>query len=70
MDASTSATTSTFPELEPTDYTEDGKPIYDVKKLAESLGTSEEEVKDILARKEQEHDLGEIFHGEGTKTVH
>ena len=70
LDASASATSNTFPDLKPSDYTEDGKPIYDVKELAKSLGISEEEVKEVLAKKEQEHQLEELLPEEGNKTVH
>jgi hypothetical protein len=71
LEASSAATEGAFPKLKPTDYTPDGRPIYDVKALAETLNCSEEEVKEILRRKEEEHHLEEIFPDQdGNDTVH
>ncbi len=38
IDASTSATNSSFPDLTPTHYTPDGQACYDIGELAQSLG--------------------------------
>ena len=70
IDASTSATNSSFPDLTPTHYTPDGQACYDIGELAKSLGISEEEAKSILKQKEKEHELMQLFGGNETGTVH
>jgi len=54
--ASSVATSEFFPELSPIGYTEKGEPLYDIKKLAESLGMSEEEA--LAKMKEIEAEAG------------
>jgi len=56
IEASTTATNSSFPGLTPSHYTPSGQPVYDVKALADSLGISEQEVKKILEEKEKTHE--------------
>jgi len=70
IDASRTATTSSFPDLKPTHFTPDGQPCYDVGELAKSLGIGEDEAKDILKRKEKEHQLLQLFTTEKAGTVH
>lgn len=50
LSASQAATEIQFPELTPSHYTADGLPVYDTARLAESLGISEEEVRNIITR--------------------
>lgn len=59
--ASSAATGEFFPELSPIGYTEQGEPLYDVKKLAESLGMSEEEALTKMAELEREHDIRSLY---------
>ena len=55
LEASSTATNKSFPDLKPTHFTASGQPVYDVKALAENLGVTEDEVKKILADKERVH---------------
>ncbi|MFT5698184.1 MAG: hypothetical protein ACI8ZB_001038 [Desulforhopalus sp.] len=55
LEASATATNTSFPSLAPTHYTTGGQPIYDIKELAQTLGIPEEEVKKILEEKEATH---------------
>lgn len=55
LEASATATNTSFPGLTPTKFTPSGQPVYDVKALAQTLGISEEEVKKILEEKEKTH---------------
>ena len=50
--ASSMATREHFPELQPTGYSPDGQPCYDVRKLAESLGVSPEDIMKKLGEME------------------
>jgi hypothetical protein len=69
LDASHSATETHFPELKPSYFTEDGKPVYDVEELANTLGMSEEEVQEIIARKGMTEEQFDIFQS-ASKTIH
>lgn len=69
LDASNTATEIQFPDLKPTHYTSDGQPIYDTEKLATTLGISEEEVKEIIAKKGMQEEPFDIF-SNGSKTIH
>ena len=70
LDASMTATTSSFPDLKPTHYSPDGQACYDVGELAGSLGINEEEARKILQQKEEEHKLLQMFTDDDTTTVH
>jgi len=70
LQASNQATGSCFPELQPIDYTPEGQPCYDVAKIAESLGISEEEARDIIAKKEEAHRASYLFTDGSSKTIH
>ena len=70
LQASGHATEQTFPELEPSDYTEDGQPIYDLVRLAKSLNMSEEEVMRFLREKEKSNESTHFVYGGGSQTVH
>ncbi|MBU4033156.1 MAG: hypothetical protein KKG34_00030, partial [Proteobacteria bacterium] len=59
--ASSMATGEFFPELSPIGYTDQGEPLYDIKKLAESLGMSEEEALAKMAELEAEHDIQSLY---------
>ncbi|HIJ90366.1 MAG: hypothetical protein OEV89_06320 [Desulfobulbaceae bacterium] len=59
--ASSMATGEFFPELAPIGYTEQGEPLYDIKKLAESLGMSEEEALAKMAELEAEHNIQSLY---------
>lgn len=72
LDASNTATKIQFPELKPSHYTSDGQPIYDTEKLAETLGISEDEVKEIIAKKGMEEEPFDAFgdFDDSSKTIH
>ena len=72
VDASAKATSAAFPELQPRSYAADGQPYYDIVNLAESLGISEKEAKQILQKKTSEHPLQALLNDidDGDETVH
>lgn len=70
LDASNIATTASFPQLKPTHYTPDGQACYDISELAQSLGIAEDEAREILKQKNEEHKLLDLFEEDGTGTVH
>ena len=70
LKASGQATEDTFPELQPSSFTDDGQPYYNIKEIAQSLGISEEEVREIIARKEMMISGGHFFNSNGSETVH
>ncbi len=59
--ASSTATGEFFPELSPIGYTDQGEALYDIKKLAESLGMSDEEALAKMADLEAEHDIQSLY---------
>lgn len=59
--ASSMATGEFFPELTPGGYTEQGDPLYDIKKLAESLGMSEEEALAKMEELEADYDIRNLY---------
>lgn len=70
LEASAVATETSFPELTPSHYDFNGKPVYNVKELAKSLGIEEDEVRTILRQKEVEVDTKEIFGDDESTTTH
>ncbi|MHB1015111.1 MAG: hypothetical protein ACYC2W_07510 [Desulfurivibrionaceae bacterium] len=67
--ASSMATGEFFPELSPVGYTEQGDALYDIKKLAESLGMSEEEALAKMEELEAEHDIQSLYDAPGTHKI-
>ncbi len=59
--ASSIATSSEFPALQPCGYNEDGSPLYDLDELAENLGISGDEAKERLQQKEQNQQIQHLF---------
>ena len=51
LEASQQATKAQFPELQPSHFTADGQPIYDVAALARALNISEKEIDKGITRK-------------------
>ena len=70
LQASGHATEKAFPEVNASDVTDDGQPVYDATRLAESLGMSVDEVRKILKDKEKSHKMVHFFNDGGSKTVH
>lgn len=70
LNASATATSTLFPELTPSHYTPDGQPCYNIAELAASLNLTEEETKEILRKKEQEHQLSQLLDNDVLGTVH
>ncbi len=67
--ASYTATSKEFPDLEVIGYTEDGQPLYDIKKLAETLGISMEEAGQMLANKEIDQGTRHLFSEDETHKI-
>ena len=59
--ASGHAMKENFPELTPTGFTADGEPCYNVADLAKSLHISEEEAAEMIAEKERQHGIRQLF---------
>lgn len=70
LDASASAIENSFPDLKPSHYTNDGQPVYDIKGLAQSLDIKESEVREILAKKNLEHQLFPELDDDDSSTIH
>lgn len=70
LDASEIATGTTFPELKPSHYTSDGQPCYDISGLAETLGITAEQTREILRRKEQGQNEEQIIETDVDGIVH
>lgn len=70
LDASASATALSFPDLKPSYFTADGEAVYDIESLATTLGLEEDEVKQILGRKNADYLTTHDFNDPGSSTVH
>jgi hypothetical protein len=57
LQSSGTATSHCFPNLKASGYAPDGQPCYHVAQIAGSLQISEEEAKEIIARKQEEHGM-------------
>ena len=57
LQSSGTATSQCFPELKATGYAPDGQPCYNVTEIACSLQISENEAREIIARKQDEHKM-------------
>ena len=68
--ASANATNEHFPELQPTGYTDDGQPLYDLQAIADSLGITKEEAERKLAEKEMKQGIRHLFVGSESHKVH
>ena len=67
--ASGHATKNSFPELVPTAFTATGEPCYSVADLAKSLHISEEEAAEMIAEKERQHGIRQLFAEEETNKL-
>lgn len=70
LQASAQATESSFPELKPSHYTDDGLPYYDIAALAVELGTTEEEIRATIAQKETAHSEKKNVFQSAKPTIH
>ena len=68
--ASSTATSEHFPDLQPTGYTDDGEPVYDIKKLARTLGLTEDEVGKRLSDMQAEAEIRTLYAAGETHKVH
>lgn len=68
--ASYVATSEQFPELKPTGYSPDGKPLYDVQALAQALNISPDEALKKLQEKEEKQETRHLFTGDDSLKVH
>ena len=59
--ASGHATQGSFPELTPIGFTANGEACYNVADLANALGITEEEAARIIAEKEEQHGVRQLF---------
>ena len=70
LQASGQATKSCFPQLREVNYTNDGQPCYDIEKIAEVLGITKQETKDIIEKKELQHKTRHFFDDGSSGTTH
>lgn len=70
LKASGQATKHCFPELHERAYSNDGQPVYDLNEIAQSLGITKEEAREILAGKEALHKMQNFFNGSDSGTTH
>ncbi len=64
--ASGHATKESFPDLAPTGFAADGQPCYTITDLAKSLNISEEEAAKMIAEKEKQHGIRQLFEEQET----
>ncbi len=69
LKASGIATTTSFPELRPSSFSAEGEPYYDIAAIAQSLGIDEDEVREIIRKKEVEHQMRHLLAG-NSDTIH
>ncbi len=70
LDASSLATGTSFPQLQPSKVTADGQPYYDINDLAKALNITEAEIREFLKRQAAElKDLHILYHSNDV-TVH
>lgn len=67
--ASSHATSTSFPELKPQHFAPDGTPCYDIAELARMLGISEEEAREQLLEKERKHGVQHLLSEDETTTL-
>ncbi len=67
--ASGHATQGSFPDLTPIGYSASGEPCYSVADLANALGITEEEAAQIIAEKEEQHGVRQLFGEEETSKL-
>lgn len=67
--ASHTATSACYPELQPTGYTADGEPCYDIKAIADTLGIPKEEVLRKMAEMEHTHGVRHVFDEDETMKI-
>jgi len=67
--ASSIATNSCFPELEPERYTSSGEPCYDIEKIAKALGITRQEALEKIAEMENEQGIQHLFDAPETENI-
>ena len=67
--ASGYATSKEFPDLKPQGFDENGDPVYSVSEVAKALDISEEEAAEIIAEKQQKHEIQQFYSDTDTKKV-
>jgi hypothetical protein len=70
LQASSHATEKVFPDVQAADVTDDGQPVYDATRLAESLDMSVDAVRKLLKDKEKSHKIVHFLNDGGSRTVH
>jgi len=70
LQASGHATEECYPNLQATNFTNDGVSGYNISQLAKNLGISEEGIRKILKRKEQSSHEAHFYDNRGSTTVH
>ncbi|NNK56384.1 MAG: hypothetical protein HKP44_03610 [Desulfofustis sp.] len=70
LQASGHATEQVFPELEAASYSSDGAPVYDVARLAEKLGLSEDEIRQIIKAKSSSNQMTHFIYDGSSETIH
>lgn len=67
--ASGHAAQQSFPDLTPSGFTANGQACYNVADLARSLGISEDEAAQIIAEKEKQHGIRQLFGDQETSKL-
>ena len=68
--ASSIATGSCFPQLEPERYTEAGEPCYNIEKIAEALGVTKQEALEKMAEMEYMQNIHLLYDDSDTGATH
>jgi hypothetical protein len=69
LQSSGTATSHCFPELKASGYAPDGQPCYTVAEIAQSLEISEDEAKEIITKKQEEHGMPHFIDEAETRKV-
>jgi len=69
LNSSGSATLNCFPELQAKGYAPDGQPCYSIADMANAMGISEDEARDMLKEKEKAHHIHHFIDADDTMKV-
>lgn len=64
--ASSHATNTSFPELQPKGYDADGSPCYSISDIASALKITEEDAAQLIAEKQAKHDIPHLVDAQHT----
>lgn len=69
LQASSIATLHSFPQLQSAGYTDEGEPCYDIRKLATTLGLSEDETIEKMQELERQHGRTQLYAEEAIRKI-